>query len=140
MEFCYDNLQELAFLPEKDIDIATANLHKALDNVDPAQNWVRLNTTNYTTLHAIEMQCTKRVNCNSPFTNDNITNVNQKNITEMLKNDYLETTLKESPVNRLGEIKVPKLSSSKWIKFKTTIIESLSWIIGKNEIPFSYII
>ena len=40
--FCCENLWELALLPSKDLDAAISNLHKALANVTPARDRVRL--------------------------------------------------------------------------------------------------
>ena len=66
VEFCCENLRELALLPSKDLDSAISNLHKALANVTPAWDRVRLNATKCITLNALRMQCLDRINCNAP--------------------------------------------------------------------------
>ena len=57
-----------------------------------------------------------------------------------MRNEYLESTLAESVTKGLGEVAISKLTSNKWIEFKTALCESLSRIIGKNKIPLTYLI
>lgn len=45
LEFCCENLRDLARLPSKDLDSAISNLHKSLANVMPVRNRVHLNAT-----------------------------------------------------------------------------------------------
>ena len=139
LEFCCENLRDLARLPSKDLDSAIANLHKALANVTPARDRVRLNATRCITLHSIRMQCLDRLNCDAPYTANDIANLTPNDVDEA-RNEYLESTLSDSTTKGLGEVTIPKLIGSKWMEFKTAMTESLSRIIGKNKIPLTYLI
>ena len=139
VEFCCETLRELARLPSKDLDAAISNLHKALANVTPVRDRVRLNATRCITLHAIRMQCLDRINCDAPFAANDIPNVTNDDITTF-RNAYLEAKLTDATTQGLGEVTIPKLTSTKWIEFKTALTESLSRIIGKNKIPLTYLI
>ena len=85
VEFCCENLGELALRPSKDLDSAIANLHKALTNVTPERNRVRLNATRCITLHAIRMHCLDRVNCDSPLTANDVAALVADDITDIRK-------------------------------------------------------
>ena len=139
VEFCCENLRELALLPSKDLDVAKSNLHKALANVTPARDRVWLSATRCITLHALHMQCFDRINCNSPYTADDILSFTPDDIVNT-RNEYLEATLTDSTTKGLGEVTIPKLTSTKWIEFKTALKESLSRTIGKNKIPLTYLV
>lgn len=139
VEFCCESLRELARLPSKDLDSAISNLHKSLANVTPSRDRVRLNATRCITLHALRMHCLDRINCDALLTPNDITNLQEGNIADM-RNEYLETTLTDYTTKGLGEVTIPKLTSPKWLEFKTALTESLSRIIGKNKIPLSYLV
>ena len=139
VEFCCENLRELALLPSKDLDAAISNLHKALANVTPSRDRVRLNATRCITLHAFRMHCHDRINCDSLYTANDIANLNANDIAN-IRNEYLESTLADNAAKGLGEVTIPKLTSPKWIEFKTALTESLSRIIGKNKIPLTYLL
>ena len=85
------------------------------------------------------MQCLDRINCNAPYTADDIVSCTPDDIVQIC-NEYLEATLTDSTTKGIGEVAIPKLTSTKWIEFKTALKESLSWIIGKNKIPLTYLI
>ena len=104
VEFCCEKLRELALLPSKDLDAAISNLHKALANATPGRDRVRLNATKCITLHALQMQCLDRINCNSPYNADDIVSI---------RNEYLEATLTDSTTKELCEVTIPKLTSTK---------------------------
>ena len=87
-----------------DLDTAISNLHKDLANVTPAWDRVWLNATKCITLHALCMQCLDRINYNAPYTSDNIVSIHNK---------YLEATLTDSSTKGLGEVAIPKLTSTK---------------------------
>ena len=112
LEFCCENLRDLARLPSKDLDSAIANLHKALANVTPAQDRVRLNVTRCITLYSIHMQCLDRLNCNDPYTANDIANLTPNDI-KAAHNEYLESTLSDSTTKGLAEVTIPKLIGSK---------------------------
>ena len=139
VEFCCENLRELALIPRKDLDAAISNLYKALANVTPARDRVCLNDTKCITLNALRIQCLDRINCNAPYTADDIILL-IPNVIVHIHNEYLEATLIDSTTKGIGEVAIPKLTSTKWIEFKTALKESLSWIIGKNKIPLTYLI
>ena len=40
----------------------------------------------------------------------------------------------------LSSVTIPKLKSTTWSEFKSGIIETLSRVTGRNEIPLSYVI
>ena len=80
VEFCCENLRELVLLPSKDLDAAISNLHKALANVIPAWNRVCLNATKYITLNVLCMQYLDRINCNAPYTADDIVSLTPDSI------------------------------------------------------------
>ena len=139
VEFCCETLRDLARLPSKDLDSAISNLHKSLANVTPARDRVRLNATRCITLHALRMHCLDRINCDALLTPNDITNIQAGDVADMC-NEYLEATLTDFTTKGLGEVTIPKLTATKWLEFKTALIESLSRIIGKNKIPLSYLV
>lgn len=139
VEFCCETLRELARLPSKDLDAAISNLHKALANVTPARDRVRLNATRCITLHAIRMECLDRINCDAPLDANDIVSLTNLDIMSF-RNAYLEAKLTDATTQGLGEVTIPKLTAMKWIEFKTALTESLSRIVGKNKIPLTYLI
>ena len=52
IEFCAENLADLARLPKKTLDTGIENLHKSLANL-PAARRVRLNATKCILLHSL---------------------------------------------------------------------------------------
>ena len=82
VEFCCENLRELARLPSKDLDAAISNLHKSLANVTPVRDRVRLNATKCITLHALRMHCLDRINCDALLTANDIANIQIDHIVE----------------------------------------------------------
>ena len=109
VEFCCENLRELALFPSKDLDTAISNLHKALANVTPVRDRVRLNATKCITLHALSMQCLDRIDYKSPYTADDILSFTPDDIVN-IRNEYLEATLTDSTTKGLGEVTIPKLT------------------------------
>ena len=85
------------------------------------------------------MQCLDIINCNTPYTAEDIVSLTPEDIVQ-IRNEYLEATLIDSTTKGLGEVTIPKLTSLKYIEFKTALKESLSRIIGKNKIPLTYLI
>ena len=138
-EFCCGSARELALLPSKDLDAAIANLHKSLSNAPTANNRVRINATKCILLHSIRVHCLDRINCNAEFTAASIRSLQLADI-NLMRQDYLDTTLVETEGKGLVEVTIPKLSTHKWIEFKTAMTECLGRTIGKNSIPFTYLI
>ena len=62
VEFCADNLADLARLPKKTLDTGIENLHKSLANL-PILRRVRLNATKCTLLHSLRMHFNDRLQC-----------------------------------------------------------------------------
>jgi len=85
------------------------------------------------------MHCLDRINCDALLTPNDITNIQAGDVADM-RNEYLEATLTDFTTKGLGEVTIPKLTATKWLEFKTALIESLSRIIGKNKIPLSYLV
>ena len=139
-EFCCDTLTELANLPPKDLDQAVNNLHKSLSNDPVAANRVRLNATKCITLHSIRLHFLDRINCDAKLTTRQISQLTADPDIKEFRSDYLDATLKDDDTRGLSEVKMPKLEAAKWIDFKSSLIESLSRIIGKNKIPLTYLI
>ena len=100
---------------------------------------MRLNATKCITLHAIRLHCLDCINCKAEYTADQIRALTLDNVKKM-RTDFLDTTFSDKDTTGLGEISVPKVASNKWIDFKSAFIESLGRTIGKNKIPFTYLI
>lgn len=85
------------------------------------------------------MQCLDCLNWDAPYTVNDIANITPNDI-NAARNEYLESNLSDSITKGLGEVTIPKLVGNKWMEFKTAMTESLSWIIGKNKIPLTYLV
>ncbi len=85
------------------------------------------------------MQCHNRLNCDALYTDAEIANLTPNDINEVC-NEYLDSTLSDATTKGLGEATIPKLTGIKWMKFKTTMTELLSRIIGKIKILSTYLI
>ena len=137
VEFCAENLSDLARLPKKTLDTGIENLHKSLANL-PAARRVRLNATKCTLLHSLRMHFNDRLKCGALLEAPAIQALTIENITTM-KDEYLETESMVDEVSGLVPVVVTKLEPSKWSLFKTSMIEYFSRIKGKNGIPLSYV-
>ena len=66
VEFCAENLADLARLPKKVIDTSIENLYKSLANVTATRK-VRLNATKCTLLHYLRMHFNDRIKYEAPL-------------------------------------------------------------------------
>lgn len=67
VEFCCNNLAELANLLDDDLDTGIMNLHKLLSNTTVAVRRVRLNETKYIILHFIRINFKDHIDYNEPL-------------------------------------------------------------------------
>ena len=137
VEFCADNLADLARLPKKTLDTGIENLHKSLANL-PILRRVRLNATKCTLLHSLRMHFNDRLQCGASLEATDIQALTIDDIMTM-KDEYLEAESMVDDISGLVPVVVTKLEPSKWSLFKTSMIEYFSRINGKNGIPLSYI-
>ena len=137
VEFCADDLADLARLPKKTLDTGIENLHKSLANL-PVARRVRLNATKCTLLHSLRMHFNDRLQCEAPL---EATDIQALTIDDIMtiKDEYLEAESMVVEVSGLVPVVVTKLEPSKWSSLKTSMIEYFSRIKGKNGIPLSYI-
>ena len=68
----------------------------------------------------------------------NLTALDNDDITEM-RTHYNESNQKSNSEG-LTSVIMPKLKSTTWSEFKSTIIETLARVTGRNRIPLSYLI
>ena len=139
LEFICESITELANLPAKDLDTGVNNLHKALANVDPVRDRVRLNATKCILLHSIRLHFLDRINCSAPLLQADLASLTDDDVKGM-REYYLESRESQLLTSGLGEVKVPKLSPLKWPDFKSAIYECLGRAIGKITIPLLYVI
>ena len=116
IEFCCDNLVELANLPHDDLDTSIMNLHKSLWNAIVAVRRVRLNATKCIILHSIRIHFKDRIDCNIPLVADDIAVFSLADINK-IRTDYLRSKHTNNTGSNLGDVTVPKITSSKWAKF-----------------------
>ena len=107
VEFCCDNLTDLAAMSIKDLDIGISNLHKSMSPL-PANRRVRLNVSKCILLHAISLHFYDRSLCSAPLEDADIAALVADDITAM-KTDYAESSLSQVTTG-LGVVKLPKLS------------------------------
>ena len=137
VEFCAENLEDLALLPKKTLDTSILNLHKSL--ADLPRNKVRLNATKCTLLHSIRTHFNDRINCQALLNNTQIRAINLANI-RIMKKDYLESEETLTIITGLSVVSVSKLDPLKWSAFKTSMVENFGRVIGKNNIPLTYVV
>ena len=138
VEFCCENLNELASMSSKHLDTGIANLHKSLSTLVANRGRVRLNVSKCILLHALRLHFFDRARCNALLENADIAALNQDDILQM-KADYSESTLITTTTG-LGEVKIPKLTNLKWPDFKSSLLELLGRSFGQSKIPLLYII
>ena len=137
VEFCCDNLNDLAAMPVKALDIGIANLHKAMASLQPNRR-VRLNVSKCILLHAISLHFYDRSLCSTPLAAADIAALVADDIIAM-KTDYAESILNRTTTG-LGEVTIPKLTHLKWPDFKSALSELLGRSFGQNKIPLLYVI
>ena len=91
IEFCCDNLTDLAAMSIKDLDIGISNLHKSMSTL-PANRRVRLNVSKCILLHAISLHFYDRSLCSAPLEDADIAALVADDILAM-KTDYAESSL-----------------------------------------------
>ena len=137
VEFCAENLADLARLPKKTLDTSIENLHKSLANATAARR-VRLNATKCTLLHSLCMHFNDRIKCEAPLEATDIQALTIAAISVM-KDEYLEAESMMNNESSLLPVVVAKLKPLKWSAFKTSMLEYFSRVNGRNGIPLSYI-
>jgi len=138
IDFCCDTLTELAHLPRTELNTSIGNLHKALANVPIVNLRVRLNATKITLLHAISLHFLDRIKCDAVLLMPALTALVTDDIKEM-RTHYNEHQQSKA-ADGLSSVTVPKLKSTTWSEFKSGIVETLSRVKGRNDIPLSYVI
>lgn len=137
VEFCAENIEDLARLPKKTLDTSILNLHKSLADV-AALRRVRLNATKCTLLHSIRMHFNDRLNCSAPLEAADLALLTNDDILVM-KAEYIENEESLHDTSGLSPVIVSKLEPLKWSAFKTSMLEYFSRVIGKNNVPLTYI-
>ena len=137
IDFCCDNLSDLAIMFIKDLGIGIANLHKIMSGL-PAIRHVRLNVSKYILLHAISLHFYDRSLCAAPLQAAKIAALLVDDISAM-KTDYAKSTLGQATTG-LGDVKLFKLTHLKWLKFKSALNELLERSFSQNRIPLVYVI
>ena len=115
VEFCAENLADLARLPKKTLDTSIENLHKSFANATAARR-VRLNATKCTLLHSLRMHFNDRIKCEAPLEATDIQALTIAAISVM-KDEYLEAELMMNNESSLLPVVVAKLEPLKWSTF-----------------------
>ena len=102
VEFCAENLRELASLPSKELDTAISNLHKALATLPPPQR-VRLNASRIMLLHAIRQHFLDRLHCQAELEAADIQALQPDDIADM-RTEYLELVQTDNATTGLDPI------------------------------------
>ena len=137
IEFCCDNLNDLAVMSIKDLDIVIANLRKTMSGL-PANRRDRLNISKCIFLHASSLHFYNRSLCATPLQPADIAALVADYISAM-KTNYAVSTLGQATTG-LGDVKLPKMIHLKWPEFKSSLNELLGQLFGQNRTLLLYVI
>ena len=137
VEFCVESIKDLARLPKKTLDTSILNLHKLLADMTALRR-VQLNATECTLLYSIRMHFNDRLNCSAPLEAADLALLTIDDICVM-KAEYIKNEESLHDTSGLSPVIVSKLEPLKWSAFKTSMLEYFSRVIGKNNVPLTYI-